>query len=89
MGIQPKMLDPDPDEMNADPQPCLKLQQDPLPYLLHLQWVKPNRRVLSIAPSQLFQIQNVLYLQPLFKVELTLDLAPPLGQISTSLRSTP
>ncbi len=21
--IQPKMLDPDPDEMNADPQPCL------------------------------------------------------------------
>jgi hypothetical protein len=24
IGIQPKMLDPDPDEMNADPQPCLK-----------------------------------------------------------------
>jgi hypothetical protein len=23
IGIQPKMLDPDPDEMNADPQPCL------------------------------------------------------------------
>ncbi len=23
-GIQPKMLDPDPDEMNADPQPCQK-----------------------------------------------------------------
>jgi hypothetical protein len=22
IGIQPKMLDPDPDEMNADPQPC-------------------------------------------------------------------
>jgi hypothetical protein len=24
MGIQLKMLDPDPDEMNADPQPCKK-----------------------------------------------------------------
>jgi hypothetical protein len=24
IGIQPKMLDPDPDEMNADPQPCHK-----------------------------------------------------------------
>ncbi len=24
IGIQPKMLDPDPDEMNADPQPCLR-----------------------------------------------------------------
>jgi hypothetical protein len=24
IGIQPKMLDPDPDEMNADPQPCLE-----------------------------------------------------------------
>jgi hypothetical protein len=24
IGIQPKMLDPDPDEMNADPQPCLQ-----------------------------------------------------------------
>ncbi len=24
IGIQPKMLDPDPDEMNADPQPWLK-----------------------------------------------------------------
>ncbi len=23
IGNQPKMLDPDPDEMNADPQPCL------------------------------------------------------------------
>jgi hypothetical protein len=23
IGIQPKLLDPDPDEMNADPQPCL------------------------------------------------------------------
>ncbi len=23
-GIQPKMLDPDPDEMNAEPQPCLE-----------------------------------------------------------------
>jgi hypothetical protein len=23
IGIQQKMLDPDPDEMNADPQPCL------------------------------------------------------------------
>jgi hypothetical protein len=23
IGIQPKMLDPDPDEINADPQPCL------------------------------------------------------------------
>jgi hypothetical protein len=22
IGIQPKMLDPDPDEINADPQPC-------------------------------------------------------------------
>jgi hypothetical protein len=22
--IQPKMLDPDPDQMNADPQPCLQ-----------------------------------------------------------------
>jgi hypothetical protein len=25
IGIQPKMLDPDPDEMNADPQPWLKV----------------------------------------------------------------
>ncbi len=25
IGIQPKMLDPDPDEMNADPKPCFKL----------------------------------------------------------------
>ncbi len=25
IGIQPKMLDPDPDEMNADSQPCFKL----------------------------------------------------------------
>jgi hypothetical protein len=25
IGIQPKMLDPDPDEMNADPQPCFTL----------------------------------------------------------------
>jgi hypothetical protein len=24
ISIQPKMLDPDPDEMNADPQPCLE-----------------------------------------------------------------
>ena len=24
IGIQPKMLDPDRDEINADPQPCLK-----------------------------------------------------------------
>ncbi len=24
IGIQPKMLDPDPGEMNADPQPCLQ-----------------------------------------------------------------
>jgi hypothetical protein len=24
IGIQPKMLDPDPDEMYADPQPCFK-----------------------------------------------------------------
>ncbi len=24
IGNQPKMLDPDPDEMNADPQPCLR-----------------------------------------------------------------
>ncbi len=23
IGIQPKMQDPDPDEMNADPQPCI------------------------------------------------------------------
>ncbi len=23
-GVQPKMLDPDPNEMNADPQPCLQ-----------------------------------------------------------------
>ncbi len=23
IGIQPNMLDPDPDEMNADPQPCI------------------------------------------------------------------
>ena len=23
IGVQPNMLDPDPDEMNADPQPCL------------------------------------------------------------------
>ncbi len=23
IGIQPKMLDPDPDEMNVDPQPCI------------------------------------------------------------------
>ncbi len=31
IGIQPKMLDPDPDEMNADPQPCfLKLQDKPI-----------------------------------------------------------
>jgi hypothetical protein len=22
IGIQPKILDPDPDDMNADPQPC-------------------------------------------------------------------
>ncbi len=22
-GIQPQMLDPDPDEMNAEPQPCI------------------------------------------------------------------
>ncbi len=34
IGIHPKMLDPDPDEMNADPQPCLGL----LP-----QGVPPNR----------------------------------------------
>jgi hypothetical protein len=27
IGIQPKMLDPDPDEMNADPQPWLKEQR--------------------------------------------------------------
>ncbi len=27
IGIQPKMLDPDPDEMNADPQPCLGVGQ--------------------------------------------------------------
>ncbi len=26
IGIQPKMLDPDPDEMNADPQPCQKVR---------------------------------------------------------------
>jgi hypothetical protein len=26
IGIQPKMLDPDPDEMNADPQPCSGLK---------------------------------------------------------------
>jgi hypothetical protein len=25
IGIEPKMLDPDPDEMNADPQPCIWL----------------------------------------------------------------
>jgi hypothetical protein len=25
IGFQPKMLDPDPDEMNADPQPCGKV----------------------------------------------------------------
>ncbi len=52
IGIHPKMLDPDPDEMNADPQPCLQgrrlreqvLLQAPvrqqrqrfLPLLLHL-----------------------------------------------------
>jgi hypothetical protein len=24
IGIQPQMLDPDPDEMNADPQPCFE-----------------------------------------------------------------
>jgi hypothetical protein len=24
IGIQPKMLDPDPDEINVDPQPCFK-----------------------------------------------------------------
>ncbi len=24
IGVQPKMLDPDPDEMNADPQPCFE-----------------------------------------------------------------
>jgi hypothetical protein len=41
IGIQPKMLDPDPDEMNADPQPCWKngilkvtdQEPDPDPYL--------------------------------------------------------
>jgi hypothetical protein len=27
IGVQPKMLDPDPDEKNADPQPCQKQQQ--------------------------------------------------------------
>ncbi len=27
ISIQPKMLDPDPDEMNADPQPCSKYAQ--------------------------------------------------------------
>jgi hypothetical protein len=25
IGIQPKMLDPDPDEINEDPQPCSKI----------------------------------------------------------------
>jgi hypothetical protein len=25
IGVHPKMLDPDPDEMNADVQPCFKL----------------------------------------------------------------
>jgi hypothetical protein len=39
IGIQPKMLDPDPEEMNADPQPCFYLQE-----LLRL--VKP------LAPDQ-------------------------------------
>jgi len=24
IGVHPKMLDPDPDELNADPQPCLE-----------------------------------------------------------------
>jgi hypothetical protein len=24
IGVHPKMLDPDPNEMNTDPQPCLK-----------------------------------------------------------------
>ena len=31
IGIQPKMLDPDPDEMNADPQPCLWQHISPMP----------------------------------------------------------
>ena len=28
IGIQPNMLDPDPDEMNADPQPCLQYKYE-------------------------------------------------------------
>ncbi len=27
IGSQPKMLDPDPDEMNTDPQPCFSVAQ--------------------------------------------------------------
>ncbi len=35
IGIQPKMLDPDPDEMNADPQPWFNiLQVENLPTVL-------------------------------------------------------
>jgi hypothetical protein len=25
IGVRPKMLDPDPDEMNEDPQPCIEI----------------------------------------------------------------
>jgi hypothetical protein len=32
IGIQPKMLDPDPDEMNADPQPCFPCASVPDPH---------------------------------------------------------
>ncbi len=31
IGIHPKMLDPDPDEMKADPQPCLGLLPQGVP----------------------------------------------------------
>ncbi len=27
IGVQPKMLDPDPDEMNADPQPWIRIRR--------------------------------------------------------------
>ncbi len=45
IGIQPKILDPDPDEINADPQPCffVALKKFLSVYLLCGSYPDPSR----------------------------------------------
>ncbi len=51
IGVHPKMLDPDPEEMNADPQPCLPEADK---YLSDIPNYMHAMRLLCIALSEYF-----------------------------------